>query len=281
MKDNQPVSSEILFKRNIGIMSGRQLFQIRNTPVAVAGLGLGGSVFLNLVRMGFVDFHIADPDIYEATNCNRQRLAKANTLGRRKDECVFEEARAINPDVQIRMFRDGVTLDNVDEFLRGRAWVVDAIDVFAMKEKLALHERARAQGLPVVSCASVGFMGVSVLFGKESPSFGDLSGISTDLDQTENFSRFVRFITPELPDYMATQVLEAIAGRGHIPFVVQGVEISAGLASSLVANGVLNLRKLALAPVGYYIDPLAPYAGQFEAYFKARELPIRVMKKIA
>ena len=273
MKKTTSQSQELIFQRNIGIMTQAQLTQIRSTPVAVAGLGLGGSVFLNLVRTGFTDFHIADLDVFEASNCNRQRLAKTTTLGRRKDECILEEALAINPAVRIRVFSEGVTCENVTEFLDGRSWVIDAIDVFAMKEKLVLHERARNTGARVVSCASVGFMGVSVLFAPGTPSFSELSGISPEQDQTENFSRFVRFISPEVPDYMVAQVLDAIAGRGHIPFVAQGVETSAALASTLLTNGILNLRDIALAPWGYFVDPLAPASGKFHASFRSRELP--------
>lgn len=144
-------------RRCIGIMSEEQLFKLKSTRVAVAGLGLGGSVFLNLVRLGFEDFHVADPDVYDRTNVNRQRAAKESTVDCRKDDCLIQEARCINPDVKIQAFRQGVKPENVSEYLTGIDWVVDAVDVFAMSDKIALHEEARRRKLPVVTCVSVGF----------------------------------------------------------------------------------------------------------------------------
>ena len=85
-------------------MSEVQLEKVQGTGIAVAGLGMGGAILINLVRLGFKRFNIADPDIYERTNINRQRLAREDTLGRRKDECLIEEARAIFPEAELRAF---------------------------------------------------------------------------------------------------------------------------------------------------------------------------------
>ncbi len=72
------------FLRSIGIFTEEQLYKFKSTKIAIGGLGLGGSIFLNLVRMGFENFHIADPDTFERTNINRQRMAKETTIGMRK-----------------------------------------------------------------------------------------------------------------------------------------------------------------------------------------------------
>src|SRR5688500_18911891 len=128
------------------------LKKIKETSIAIGGLGLGGSIFINLVRMGFEKFHIADPDIYERTNINRQRLATETTLQKRKDDCLIEDALAINPDVQIRSFPEGVKPSNVDAFLKGIHFVVDVVDVFAMTDKILLNEEARKRRIPVASC---------------------------------------------------------------------------------------------------------------------------------
>src|SRR3954470_8124842 len=125
--------------RNIGIMSDSGLQLLKGKSIAIGGLGLGGSIFINLVRTGFERFHIADPDTYDRTNINRQRAARETTIGRRKDECLLEEARQINPDIQVKVFPDGVQTGNVGAFLEGIDWVVDAVDVFALAQKIELH----------------------------------------------------------------------------------------------------------------------------------------------
>ena len=50
------------FLRSFGIVNDARLEKIKSTSIAIGGLGLGGSIFINLVRMGFEKFHVADPD---------------------------------------------------------------------------------------------------------------------------------------------------------------------------------------------------------------------------
>jgi molybdopterin/thiamine biosynthesis adenylyltransferase len=268
------------FTRNFGIMDERGLNMIKSTKIAIGGLGLGGSIFINLVRLGFEDFHIADPDIYERNNCNRQRLAKETTLGRRKDDCLFEEAKAINPDIKVKFFREGVKPHNVVNFLTGRDWVVDVVDLFAMPDKLALNNEAKRQRLPVASCASLGFMGAMVIFDNNGPSFAELSGISNQKSFEENCQNFLKFICPYIPSYMEEQLLRATDRSTHIPFVVPGVEISAAMAATEISKHVLGIGKKILAPEGIYFDPVNMKTGSFNASYQDRVLNIPI-KKVA
>jgi molybdopterin/thiamine biosynthesis adenylyltransferase len=268
------------FLRNIGIMDEKGLETIRSTSIAVGGLGLGGAIFLNLVRLGFERFNIADPDSYDRTNFNRQRMAKENTIGRRKDDCLVEEAKAINPDVRIEMFRDGVKPSNAEKFLEGMDWVIDVIDVYAMEDKLALNRTARRMGLPVASCGSLGFTGSVIVFDASTPSFEELAGVSLSNPPLESLRNFLQFIAPEIPPYMADQLYRAMDHSIHIPFAVPGVEVAAATAAAQVANQVLGLGKRVLAPKGIFFDSLSGRSEIFEASYRARvfEQPRRVRK---
>lgn len=265
------------FLRNFGIMDAKTQAKIRQTKVAIGGLGLGGSIFIDLVRLGFTRFHIADPDTYERTNVNRQRLARENTVGRRKDDCLIEEARAISPGVEIEVFREGVSLANVDRFLDGVDWVVDVVDVYAMAEKLALNERARAKGLPVASCGSLGFTGSVVIFDQTTPSFAELAGVSLDRPPLESLRNFLQFIAPEIPPYMADQLYRAMDRSTHIPFVVPGVEVAAAVAAAQIAGQVTGLGPRIRAPQGIFMDPLNGRTELYRASYSARvfEVPFK------
>jgi molybdopterin/thiamine biosynthesis adenylyltransferase len=271
------------FIRNIGIFDDAGQRRIGAAKIAIGGLGLGGSIFINLVRLGFQDFHVADPDVYDRTNINRQRLADESTIGIRKDDCLLAAARAINPAVRVTAFPEGVKPDNIDRFLEDREWVVDVVDLFAMSDKLMLNERARAAQLPVASCAAVGFMGVAVIFDNKltSPSFAELSGISPANTPRENSRRFVRFICPYVPLYMEEQLVRALdpdaAGPGptHIPFVVVGVEMAAAVAATEIVKHVLGMDGGAVAPNGIFMDAMTMHGGFYEASFAARSFPAR------
>jgi molybdopterin-synthase adenylyltransferase len=267
--------------RAIGIMTEAQLRQIKDTRVAIGGLGLGGSVFINLVRLGFEKFHVADPDIYERSNINRQRAARETTVGCRKDDCLIQEARAINPDVEIRAFPQGVSTGNVAEFVAGAQWVVDAVDIFAMPEKIALNEEARRRGIPAVSCVSVGFGAAIVVFDQGTPSFRELSGLDPSAEYVQNIDRFLRFAMPEIPEYMREQVGKAATRSSHVPFLVSGVEMSASLVTMAICQRILGLGDRVLAPQGIYVNPLELRLERFTADWRARELPYAGKKRAA
>lgn len=258
------------FLRHIGIMNEEGLRRFKNGSVAIAGLGVGGSIFINLVRMGFEKFHIADPDLYERTNINRQRLAKETTIGCRKDDCLLQEARSINPDIQVKSFRDGVTESNVKEFLKGMDWVVDAVDLFAIPAKIELHREARKLGIPVFGCGAIGFGGIVFCFDSSTPSFEEVTGVSKNSPYLENAQRLVDFIAPKMPAYMAEQVGKALRGESHIPFMVSGVEITSALTTAEIAKHVLGLGKKVLAPQVIHVDPVEHTTEIFAADFRKR-----------
>lgn len=260
--------------RSIGIFTKEQVYKFKNTKVAIGGLGLGGSIFINLVRMGFENFHVADPDTFERTNINRQRMAKETTIGMRKDECSVAEALAINPEVKIKVFKDGVKKENLSEFLEGVDWVVDVVDLFAMNDKLALNMEAHKRGIPVVTSATLGFTGCCVVFKKGTPSFAEQTGISPDLPYEENLSRYLRFICPEVPPYMWGQLIHAMDRSGYIPFVTPGGEASAAVAASEIAKNIVGLGKAVVSPQGIFVDLANAATTVFEASYKVRPLNI-------
>jgi molybdopterin/thiamine biosynthesis adenylyltransferase len=242
--------------RSIGIMTPEQLERISRMRIGVAGLGLGGSVFINLVRLGFQRFHVADPDVYERTNINRQRAARETTVGCRKDDCLIQEARAINPDIEVSAFRDGVTEGNVTRFLDGVDWLVDAVDLFALREKITMLDEAAERKIPLVTCVSVGFGASIMAFDKSTPSVTQLSGMDRDQSYKFNVEKFVGFVTPEIPDYMRAQTDQGLSRSSHLPFVVPGVEMAASLVATEICKQILGLGTPVLAPEGIYLDPV-------------------------
>jgi len=262
------------FLRSIGIVDETQLNKIKHTSIAIAGLGLGGAIFIDLVRMGFENFHIADPDIFERTNINRQRLAKESTIGKRKDQSAYDEAKDINPDVRIKIFSEGVKPGNLSEFLKGIDWVVDVVDLFALPDKLALNEEARRRNIPVASCSTYGFSGTIVIYNSKTPSFASCTGMSLDNPHETNLTNFLQYMGPEVPAYMREQLYKAIDKSTYIPFVVPGGEITAAFATTEIVKNILSIGKITWAPTGIFADSFNSRVDLFEASYKARKLDL-------
>ena len=99
---------EDALSRNIGFFSMAEQDRLLNATVAIPGLGgVGGAHLITLARMGIGRFHLADFDVFEPANLNRQYGAKVSHFGRPKLDVMVEEALNINPFLDIRKIPRG------------------------------------------------------------------------------------------------------------------------------------------------------------------------------
>ena len=144
------------FSRTRLLLGEAALEKLAKCRVAVFGVGgVGGYVCEALARSGVGAFDLVDDDQVALTNLNRQIIATHSTLGRDKVEVMAERMRDINPAVDVRPRRCFFLPENADEFpFDEYDYVVDAVDTVAAK--LALIEKARAHGVPVISAMGAG-----------------------------------------------------------------------------------------------------------------------------
>lgn len=84
--------------------------KLRDTVIGVVGTGgIGGAVALRLIRMGARNLKLADPDVFDVSNIQRQVGASLNTIGRNKAEVVAEHAYDLTRDVNIDVYPEGIT----------------------------------------------------------------------------------------------------------------------------------------------------------------------------
>lgn len=97
-------SYELFTTRNIGFVTEAEQARLRQATIFVCGVGgMVEPLFMALVRAGIGRFVIADIDVFEVSNLNRQVFANAGTVGRPKAEAAAEAARAINPEIEIEV----------------------------------------------------------------------------------------------------------------------------------------------------------------------------------
>lgn len=240
------------FARNKGLINTKAQKYLRSACVGIVGLGgTGGGQALALARMGVGKFSIADPDVFELVNFNRQLGATMKTLGRPKTEVIKEMILEINPEAEVRVFSEGITDQNTSNFLRHVDVVVDSLDFRCLNERKMLYRQARYAGRYVFTAPPLGF-GFSVLSFDWHPTaitFEDYFGLKPDMDHEESMVRFICGLSPK--PYMARYLdrsLEALPSISAAPFMV------AGAIASEVTN---HLLESSAKP--------APYVYQFDA----------------
>lgn len=158
-----PFDYQAAFDRNIGWVTAAEQERLRSKRVAIAGMGgVGGVHLLTLARLGLQRFHVADFDVFDVANFNRQVGATMSTIGRPKAEVLAEMVRDINPSAEVEIFQKGVDASNLQQFLAGVDLYVDGLDFFAFKAREMTFTACEVAGIPATTVAPIG-MGAALL----------------------------------------------------------------------------------------------------------------------
>lgn len=246
------------FSRNIGWVTEEEQSRLRRTRVAIGGLGgVGGVHLLTLARLGIGKFTIADFDVFDIVNFNRQVGALTSTIGRPKLDVLSEMLRDINPEVELRVFSEGVGPENLDAFLDGVDVYVDGLDFFVFEARRATFAACEARQIPVVTAAPLGLGTALLVFGEGGMSFENYFGFSECVDELDLAIHFLVGLSPAMLQrgYVADMSRINLRERRG-PSSIAACQLCAGVAA-------VEVLKLALGRPGVR---LAPWASQFDAY---------------
>ncbi len=138
-----------LFERNV---PGSTAI-LQRSVVAIAGCGgLGSNAAVSLVRAGIGKLIIADPDIVEESNLNRQYYFQSD-VGQKKVDALTAHLKAINPEVIIDAYDKKISRDDISEVFKEADLLIEAFD--KAENKLWLIE-AWCKAFPerAIICAS-------------------------------------------------------------------------------------------------------------------------------
>jgi molybdopterin/thiamine biosynthesis adenylyltransferase len=246
---------EEAFSRNIGWVTREEQCQLREKRVAIAGLGgVGGIHLLTLCRLGIGKFHLADFDSFDLVNFNRQTGATVSTLNLPKLEVMVQQALDINPDLQLKGFSNGVTADNLDDFLEGVDIYIDGLDFFAFQARQDVFSACAAKGIPAVTAAPLG-MGAAVLnFLPGGITFDEYFRLN-DGTEAEKPVRFLMGIAPARLQmrYLADPSTVDLANRKG-PSTIMACQLCAGIAATEALKILLGRGPIRRAPRGYHFD---------------------------
>ncbi|GFK93914.1 tRNA threonylcarbamoyladenosine dehydratase [Fundidesulfovibrio magnetotacticus] len=246
---------EAAFSRNLGILTPQEQEKLFLSRVAVPGLGgVGGLHCMTLARLGVGSFHLADPDAYELANFNRQFGATVRHLGESKLSSMVEEIRQINPRASLTSFHDGLTPDNLDEFLSGVNVVVDGLDFSAFNIRRMLFNRAREMGIPVVTAAPLGYTASLLVFAPDSMTFDDYFDNRPGLSERERLLRFAVGLAPSGLHLGQIDPAKVDLARGRGPSLAVACLLCAALAATETVRLLGGRPGLKTAPWSLQVD---------------------------
>jgi len=243
------------FSRNIGWLTHPEQEQLRHKRVAIAGLGgVGGVHLLTLCRLGIGKFHLADFDTFDLANFNRQAGATVSTLGQSKLDVMVQQARDINPELDITGFPEGVTQSNIEAFLQDVDLYIDGLDFFAFDARQAVFAACAAKGIPAITAAPLG-MGAAVLnFLPGGMSFDDYFRLE-DGTEAEKPVRFLMGLAParlQMGYLIEPSAVDLANQKG--PSTIMACQLCAGVAATEALKILLGRGPVRAAPRGYHFD---------------------------
>ncbi|MCK4835849.1 MAG: sulfur carrier protein ThiS adenylyltransferase ThiF [Candidatus Aminicenantes bacterium] len=123
MREGQPKTSQI-FQRNVPGTTDILL----NKTVAIAGLGgLGSNVAVSLVRCGVGKLIVADHDVVELSNLNRQ-FYFLKDVGKKKTDAIAGYLKKINPELILDTHWIILNQTNVCDIFKEADLLIEAFD---------------------------------------------------------------------------------------------------------------------------------------------------------
>ncbi|WP_045761843.1 molybdopterin-synthase adenylyltransferase MoeB [Xanthomonas albilineans] len=144
----------------VGIEGQRRLQAARVLLVGAGGLGSPAGVYLAAAGVGHL--RIADDDLVERSNLQRQILHSDARIGQPKVDSAATALAALNPGVQVEAVRERVTADNVERLLQEVDVVLDGSDNFPAR--YLLNDACVKLGKPLVYGAVQRFEGQVSVF---------------------------------------------------------------------------------------------------------------------
>ena len=272
--------------RNIGWITREEQDLLERSVVGIAGCGgMGGLLASIFLRLGVGEVRIADCEVFDISNINRQFAAGRETVGKSK---AFETARmirAITDDTTLVVYPQGISPATATPFLEGCDIVCDEIEFWAVGARILLHEWAQQLGVPLINCSTVGFGTRLFLFDHRGMDMGTMFGLSLreagELQQriqartaTKDEVRRVmnsvlRALIPEVPEYglpadsyrSAEVSVRRLLEESRAPIIATNPPLASGFAADhtllalLQKNGVpRNIVRPPKTPGYLYFD---------------------------
>ncbi|MDD7288607.1 MAG: HesA/MoeB/ThiF family protein, partial [Clostridiales bacterium] len=123
-------SRQIILKE-IGVKGQKKLLNAKVLIIGAGGLGAPAAMYLAAAGVGTIG--IADADVVDLSNLQRQIIHATPDLGKPKVESAKESMQAINPEVVVHTYHTFVAADNIADMVKDYDFIIDGTDNFPAK----------------------------------------------------------------------------------------------------------------------------------------------------
>ena len=123
--------SRHIILKEVGGKGQQKLFAGR--VLIIGAGGLGSPIALYLAAAGVGTIGIADADVVDLSNLQRQVIHQTKDVGIAKVLSAKEKMQAINPELKVNTYREWISAANIGEIIKDYDFVIDGTDNFAAK----------------------------------------------------------------------------------------------------------------------------------------------------
>lgn len=248
-------------QRNIGLFSIEDQEKVRNTKIAVLGLGgIGGSTAEQLTRTGCEQLVLCDNEKFEISNLNRQ-LCNIEDLGKYKVDVTEENLKKINPQCDIRSFYY-IDKENISDILEDVKIIALCLDDPITSILIARESLKRE--IPIIESYGIPYIW-AWWFNSESIDYEtcynlsshklSISELKKSLDFKNKFKEEMLSFLLKFPNIEETyskesHILEDMKKGIHPLISISPIVrmCASFITFEIIFSGILRIKKMILAP---------------------------------
>lgn len=190
--------------------------RLKNSKVLIIGLGgLGSPVALYLAAAGIGELHLADFDVVDSSNLQRQILHDTPAEGSLKTASARQRLQRLNPLIHLQVHEHKLDADRLLQLVQGMDLVLDCTDNFLIRDQI--NAACLARQVPWVSGAAIRLQGQVTLYDPrqpESPCYRCLFGEGDGDDLGCNEAGVLGPLVGVVGSLQAAEAIKQLSGFG-------------------------------------------------------------------
>ena len=123
--------SRHIILKEVGVKGQKKLLDAKVLIIGAGGLGAPAAMYLASAGVGTIG--IADADVVDLSNLQRQVIHATEDIGKPKVISAKETMEKINPDVKVNMYQEFISSYNIMDIIADYDFIIDGTDNFPAK----------------------------------------------------------------------------------------------------------------------------------------------------